>query len=245
MKSFLEKLSVGTFLAMLLLAMPFAAKGQAQPSKYPNMAPIEQYFMSRDAEIALAESAAPQSISQNATILIMGRNGYGTAVKGKNGFTCLVQRSWTAGTDDPEFWNPKVRAPICYNREAARSYLARPVKMTELALAGRSKSEIAAAITTALEKKELPSIKPGSMCYMLSKQGYLNDRAGHWHPHLMFFFPEETEAAAWGANQPGSPILGDTDKDEQFTVFLIPVGRWSDGSAAPSMQASESVSGQK
>jgi len=27
------------------------------------------------------------------------------------------------------------------------------------------------------------------MCYVLSKQGYLNDRDGHWHPHVMFYVP--------------------------------------------------------
>jgi hypothetical protein len=205
------------------------------------MAPIEQYFMSRDAEIALAESAAPTSISGEATILVMARNGYETAVKGKNGFTCLVQRSWTAGTDDPEFWNSRVRAPICYNKEASQSYLARPLKVTEWALAGRSKSEIASAIATALEKKELPSVESGSMCYMLSKQGYLNDRAGHWHPHIMFFFPDQTGTNAWGANQAGSPILGVSDKQGHLTIFLIPMGQWSDGTAAPPMNADSAV----
>jgi hypothetical protein len=81
------------------------------------------------------------------------------------------------------------------------------------------------------------------MCYMLSKDGYLNDRAGHWHPHVMFFVPE-IDTAVWGANQPGSPILGDTDKTEHFTVFLIPLRQWSDGTDAPQMNTS-SDSGQK
>ncbi len=244
MRPFAQKLVMSALALILALAIPRLVQGQAQSSNYATMAPIEQYFMSRDAEIALAESAAPQSISQNATILIMGRNGYETATKGTNGFTCLVQRSWTAATDDPEFWNPKVRAPICYNKEASRSYLTRPLKMTELALAGRSKSEIAAAITTALEKKELPPIEPGSMCYMLSKQGYLNDRAGHWHPHLMFFVPE-TDTAAWGANAAGSPIIGVTDKQEHLTVFLIPLTEWSDGTAGPPLHDDQSNSVQR
>ena len=243
MKRFAQTLALGTLGTLIVLATTGLAQ-QAGPAPYANMAPLEQYFMDRGAEIELARSAAPKSISGDAEILVMGRHGYETAAKGKNGFTCLVQRSWTAGSDDPEFWNPKIHAPICYNREASRSYLLRVLKKTELALAGRPKSEITAAITTALERNELPPPASNSMCYMLSKDGYLGDRFGHWHPHLMFFVPE-IETAAWGANQPGSPILGDTDKDEHFTVFLIPLGQWSDGTAAPAMQATDSNSGQR
>ncbi len=242
MKPFPHKLAMGVF-AIVFWAIPHPAQGQTKPSTYANMAPVEQYFMDRDAEIALSKTAAPASISSDADILVMGRHGYETAAKGKNGFTCLVQRSWTAGSDDPEFWNPKLRAPICYNPQASRSYVPRVLKKTELALAGRSKEQITAAIVAALDSKQLPALESGSMCYMLSKDGHLNDRVGHWHPHLMFFVPE-TRTETWGANQPGSPILGDTDKNEHFTVFLIPVGQWSDGTAAPSIKGTGSNSGQ-
>jgi len=153
---------------------------------YPSMAPVDQYLMQdRDAEIALARSAAPESISKDAEVLVLGRHGYETAVQGKNGFACVVERSWTAPLDDPNFWNPKLRGPICFNAAAARTYLPRTIKKTELILAGRSKSEMVETVVAAIDKKELPPMEPGAMCYMLSKQGYLSDTAGHWHPHLM------------------------------------------------------------
>jgi hypothetical protein len=47
----------------------------------------------RNAEIALARSAAPDAISRDAEVLVLGRNGYQTAVTGKNGFVCVVERS--------------------------------------------------------------------------------------------------------------------------------------------------------
>src|SRR4030095_13825721 len=103
------------------------------------MAPIEHYLMDRNSEIALARSAAPESISRDAEVLVLGRHGYETAIKGNNGFVCIVQRSWTAEIDDPDFWNPKLRAPICFNAAAARSYLPLTIKKTELILAGRTK----------------------------------------------------------------------------------------------------------
>jgi len=195
------------------------------------MASLEQYLMAdRNAEIALARSAAPESVSHDAEVLVLGRHGYETAVKGKNGFVCMVQRSWTAGIDDPDFWNPKLRAPICFNPPAARSYLPFEIKKTEWLLAGQSKAQMFEGIKAGLDKKELPTPEPGAMCYMMSKQGYLNDHDGHWHPHLMFFVPR-TDALTWGADLPGSPILRADDPQDRLTVFLIPVAKWSDGTA--------------
>ena len=88
------------------------------------MAPIEQYRIANQAdEIAMARSAAPPSISTDAEVLTLGAKGYETAAKGKNGFVCIVERSWASGVDDAEFWNPKERAPICFNPASARSVL--------------------------------------------------------------------------------------------------------------------------
>ena len=226
--------ALGTFvLTSVALAVLAAASAQAQAVKtaYPAMAPLDRYLMERNAEIALARTGAPESISKDAEVMVLGRHAYETAVKGKNGFVCMVERSWTAGIDHPEFWNPKLRAPICFNPPAARSYLPLTIRKTELILAGRSKAQMFAEIKTALDKKELPAMETGAMCYMMSKQGYLNDSAGHWHPHLMFFVPL-TEGAVWGADLPGSPLLATKDPEDRLTVFLLPVGKWSDGSPA-------------
>jgi hypothetical protein len=46
----------------------------------------------------------------------------------------------------------------------------------------------------------------------------------------MFFVPQ-TDAATWGADQPGSPIFASIDTQDRLTVFLIPVAKWSDGTA--------------
>jgi hypothetical protein len=212
----------------IILGVVWPAQAQNSKGPYPSMAPLNQYLMERDAEIALARSAAPESISKDAEILVLGRDSYETAAKGKNGFVCIVQRSWTAGSDDPDFWNPKLRAPICYNAAAVRFYVPLVIKKTELVLAGQSKAQMFESIKASLAKKELPMPESGAMCYMLSKEGYLNSRAGHWHPHLMFIVPQ-TEAATWGANFPGSPILATDEPETQLTVFLIPVSNWSDG----------------
>lgn len=221
----------------IVLAMTMAlgaAPGWAQSglAAYATMAPVEQYLMAdRDAEIAMARSAAPSAISDDATIMVLGRGGYEIAAKGKNGFVCLVERSWMSPFDFPEFWNPKMRGPICYNPPAARSILPDTVKRTGLALAGRSKPAMLQVIKTAVARKELPTPEAGAMSYMMSHRQYLNDGAGSWAPHLMFYIPR-TDATAWGANLPLSPVMLDTDHTEMpepVTIFMVAAGKWSDG----------------
>jgi hypothetical protein len=223
-------LTIRTLALVLILG---AWQARAQDAKaYPTMAPLEQYLIAdRDAEIALARSGGPESVAHDAEVLVFGRHGYETAVKGTNGFVCFVQRSWASAPDAREFWNSDLRAPICLNPPAARSFLPLVLKKTEWVLAGRSKAQIAADVQAAFDKKELPTLEPGAMCYMLSKQGYLSDQdshGGHWHPHVMFFVPL-TEAKVWGADLPGSPILAAEDPLERLTIFLVPVAEWSDG----------------
>jgi hypothetical protein len=231
------KLIAFVFLVHLcLLGATPRVSAQAEKAAYPAMAPVDAYLIAgQNSEIALARSAAPASISDAAEVMVLGRTGFTTAVKGTNGFLCIVERSWGAGTDDPEFWNPKVRSPICFNPAAARSFAPIFLMKTRLALEGKSKTEIVAATASALDKRELPALEPGAMCYMLSKQQYLNDRGLNRHPHLMFFVSGDA-AASWGADQPGSPIIAANDPEERATIFMVLVGSWSDGSPAPPME---------
>ncbi len=187
------------------------------------------------AEIAMARSAAPEAIARDATVLVLATDGYRTAIDGKNGFTCLVERSWMSPFDSPGFWNPKIRGPICYNPAAVRTVLPYTLNRTKLFLSGLSKAQVHGIIEAGVQKKELVAPEAGAMSYMLSKMGYLNDSAGHWHPHLMFHVPSTGEAS-WGANVAGSPVLFNDeyrDVPEPETIFMLPVANWSDGSAGP------------
>ena len=228
----LKAIAVRGLAVVVVVAAGWHAQAEDAKTPYPKMAPVDQYMMERSAEIAMALSAAPPSISGDAEVMVMGRHGYEVAVKGKNGFVCMVERGWTANADDPVFWNPKIRGPICFNPQAARFIVPITIKKTELALSGQTKEQMAAEIKAAFAKKELPALGSGAMCYMLSKQGHLNDQAGNWHPHLMFFVPN-TDPEAWGAGLAGSPVVvGVKDTLDGFTLFMIPVGEWSDGTSA-------------
>jgi hypothetical protein len=208
---------------------PADAQDGAKPS-YQSMAPIEQYrIASQTEEIALARSAAPASISRDAEVLVLGNHGYETAVKGKNGFVCLVERSWFAPFADPGFWNPTIRGPDCLNAAAAGTVLPLNLERTRWVLAGLSKAEMLARTKSSAASQQAPAV--GSMGYMMSRQQHLSDTDGHWHPHLMFFLPRTT-VSSWGANLPGSPLLGQEGGPDEATIFFVPLDKWSDGTAA-------------
>ncbi|MBK7594799.1 MAG: hypothetical protein IPJ11_06050 [Gemmatimonadetes bacterium] len=207
------------------------------------MAAIGAYQMEERAEIQLARSAAPTSISSNATILVLGPQGYRTAVEGTNGFVCMVARSWMAAFDWPEFYNPKVRAADCMNRQAARTILPIVLLRSRLAMAGRPKAEILAAIKAAVTNGEVPALQSGAMSYMMSRTAYLTDEGTHNMPHVMFF-TAGVEAEDWGAAGADSPFMAasywffsSTDTAPMqglppMLVFLIGVANWSDGTPA-------------
>ena len=221
-------IAIVSFALLVGLGTAHQAMAQSAATAYTKMAPVGQYLMAdRNAEIALARSAAPESISRDADVMVLGPHGFVTAVKGKNGFVCIVGRGFTSAAD-ADFWNPKVRVPMCVNAPAARSYLLRITRETAWILAGQSKARLTQTIAAALAGKELPPMKPGAMCYMMGKQGYGGVIKPHWPPHLMFFY-SDTGPAIWGANLPGSPVIAVADPLERLTQFVIPVRRWSDG----------------
>jgi len=222
-----------TTIALLALLQAASMKAFAQSDPYPAMAPLSQYLMPEADEIALARTAAPPAISADADVMVLRKDGYATAAQGTNGFMCLVERGWAGDSSFADFWNARQRAPICFNPAATATWVPIYLMKTRLALAGKSKKEIVQAASAALDDKRLPAIAPGAMCFMMSKQQYLNDEDKAWRPHTMFFVP--SEAKSWGANVPGSPVMAADDPEEHVTIFMIPADHWSDGSAAPGM----------
>jgi hypothetical protein len=232
-REIVNTIASGTFGLVLVIALSPLCPAQARDAgpSYERMAPIEQYLMTdRNTEIAFARTAAPESISRDAEVLVLGRHGYETAVKGKNGWVCVVERSWMAPFDDPEFLNPDQRLPLCLNPPAVRTHLPLTFKATELAMAGLSRAQMFDNIKAAYDKKELPLPEPGAMCYMTSKQQYFSRKVGNADPHLMFWFPK-TDDLFWGAGLAGSPVYVHQYSPEPITEFIISVSKWSDGTA--------------
>ena len=238
-RKIVRTITLRSFTLIVVLGAAWQALAQDAKASYLRMAPLDEYLIAdRNAEIALARSAAPESISRDAEVLVLGRHGYETAVKGKNGFVCVVERGWMGpfnGDDAANFWNPKLRGPVCFNPPAARSILPITIKRTEMVLAGQSKAQIFEAMK-AFVKQGLPPLEPGAMSYMMSKEQHLNDGAHpNWMAHLMFYTPI-MDGSVWGADLPHAPVMLNPQfhgEPEPINVFMVPAGWWSDGTADP------------
>ena len=219
-------------LALLVLwANTSYADAAPAASAYPAMAPVAHYMMDEAAEIALARTAAPASVSDEAEILVLGAHGYKTAVKGTNGFVCYVGRSWENDIDNAEFWNPKQRAPECDNAAAARSVLPYYLQRTQWVLSGVSRVEMIKRTKAGIATGQIKAPDVGAMCFMLSEAGYLAAAGGPWHPHVMFYGPPGP-GSEWGADLPGSPVFSAPSDLMPFTVYFVPVRKWSNGTLA-------------
>jgi len=223
---------------LLVLTSSLAAIGATQavaapPPAYPAMAPVAQYMMDKTAEIALARSAAPKPISDDATILVLGKVGYETAVKGSNGFTCLVGRSWMNDFDAADFWDPRDLTPNCWNDAAVKSQLGEFLQRTQWVLAGVSKDEMAARTKAAWASHEYTMPAQGTVAYMMSKQQCIHAPAPcNWYPHVMFF-EATADAQKWGDNIKGVPVYSGASDTDPVTTFMVVVPRWSDGTPSP------------
>jgi hypothetical protein len=218
-----------TSAALVLLS---ATSLRAQKAATPDLAPY--LIADRADEIALARSSAPRNLSDSATILVLEKRGYVQAVRGTNGFTCLVLRSFSASTADPTFWNPKVRAPLCLNPPAVRTVLPGMLKRMDWIVGGVALPEVDVRTDRAYASHAFPAPAPGAMSFMLSPRQHLLDADPHWMPHLMFFYDKTTPASAFGAAGPTAPIINGSADDPHAPVLTIfvPVRQWSDGSSA-------------
>jgi hypothetical protein len=188
----------------------------------------------RTAEVALARTAAPTNISDSAAVLVLTRTGYVQAVPGTNGFTCAVLRSFHSPIGDPGYWNPRIRAPHCFNLPAARTML--PVIKSRAAwvMAGLSQAEIGTRVRSAYGRHQLPMPAAGAMAYMMSHEQYLGDTNPHWMPHVMFYYGNSMPIATWGVGDTNASVLDVSGNEPYLPVrtLAIPVRQWSDGTPA-------------
>lgn len=214
-----------TVLLVATLVSLAASAVWAQGPKYP---PLSEYMMPRDAEIALARSAAPARISDRATIKVLTTSGYQVTRDGDNGFACMVMRGWTAPTYTPAqlrdlVYDANFRAPICFDPAASRTVMPYYELRSKLGMEGKTPAQIAESVQAAYVKGELPKRDGVTFAYMWSADQNLGPGAGHWHPHMMVFSPYY-ENSMLGGNEFASPLPFVTDDaGTPFAVVVIPV----------------------
>ena len=195
---------------------------------------LEPFLMTdRSAETALARTAAPRQVSDSATILVFTRKRFVEAVHGTNGFTCVVLRGFSGPIDAPDYWNPRIRAPHCFNPPASRTVLPQILVEAELVLSGVSPREVVARSQRDYALHRVPQPAVGAMTYMLSKQQYLQEVNPQAAPHLMFYYNKAMSPALWGADAKPLTVIADADPHARILTLFIPVRSWSDGTPAP------------
>jgi len=163
----------------------------------------------------------------------MGRHGYQTAVEGKNGFVCLLERAWMSPFDNPEFWNSKNRSPDCFNPPAARTILPLIKRRTDMVLAGALQGATYRETKGGEGHERNPAAKAGRDGQLDAQQAYLTDRVPDSLSHVMFFV-SSADPCQLGANSAQSPVaLLQQDSIADITTFMISVGQRSDGTAIP------------
>ena len=229
-RSTTKTIAFGTFALIVALGANRQAAAQDAKGPYSSMAPLDQYLMAdRTAEIALARSAAPEAISRDAEVMVLGRQGYETAVKGKNGFVCVVERSWTAGIDDPDFWNPRLRGAICFNPPAVDPSFQSLLRRQSWFWRASPKLRCLTVSRTHSTRRIAAS---GDWCDGLhAVKGAVLRRSRRALASALDVFCFANGRSKLGRRVARFPDSGNQRPRGPMTIFLIPVGKWSDGTA--------------
>jgi hypothetical protein len=219
---------------MVLAATPAVGQGTRMRS-------VDDFLMERSEEVALARSAGPRGIGEGATVLVLTRRGYERAAEGTNGFVCFVGRGWSGpGTVTDrggkrevaaDLLDPAIRAPHCFNAEAAETVLEWHLLMTESLISGEPAEGLPDVTAAALQSGKLRAPGQGAIAYMTSPRQYLGASVGRWHPHVMLYLPYASNEA-WGSKgfNPEYPFVASAGT--AWSVVVIPIERFSDGELA-------------
>jgi hypothetical protein len=206
---------------LLLATSATAAGAQAAPNGYP----VRPVPLPDSAEIALAVSAAPSEVSNQATVYAVRDGQVLTLRRGSNGSACVVSRDLHGGS----------LYPICYNAEGARTALARELLEVRLRSLGASEDSVVRAVTAGYASGQLEAPKSLAMAYMMSPRQVLfssprpeGRRLGAWHPHLMFFMPGATPSMFGLASEDAEPIAVSGSGTPRAEV-VVKVQKWADG----------------
>ena len=174
--------SLFMFYVLVAVLMPDAQSAQPAVNTIPPTHAGKRSLMPRDSEIALARSAAPASVSADATVLVFTDSGFVRAVSGSNGVTCIVNRSW-----------PQSVEPHCFDAEGTATILPMEIYRTLAYHRGKTEKEADKAIAAGLTNGTFRLPERPAMSYMMSARQRLVDDdgsiVGKWRPHIMIYSP--------------------------------------------------------
>ena len=144
-------------------------------------------LLPQEKEVALALSAAPEHLRNNAGVYVLKRNGFVKVRDSTNGFTCIVNRD-----------HPLNQKPVCFDAEGTATILPKILRVGELLMQGKPISAINAEIAEGFRTGKYISPRRAGVAYMLS--GNIRNYNPHtgkvesFPPHVMFYAPNLTNA---------------------------------------------------
>jgi hypothetical protein len=176
----------------------------------------ERRPMDRTEEITLARTAAPASVSDAATIWVLGPKGYEVAVEGTNGAACYVGRSWLDSVE-----------PHCYDAEGAVTIMPMERRRVEMYGRGIGRDEVERTMADGITTGEFRLPRRPAVTYMMSPRQVLYDDdgsfVGQWRPHLMIFVPFLTnqEIGMSGAPDVSAAIVNGPGTAEANLMVIV------------------------
>jgi len=166
-----------------------------------------------DREVELAKSAGLAPWNEEATIYVLGPEGYFKAKEGTNGFSCMVGRS-----------DPGTRWPVCFDALGTKTILPRYIREAELRLQGKSEREVRQDTAERFLTGAYRAPSRTGISYMLSKEAITSNGKELIvaPPHLMIYAPNVTsEEIGAVANHAHSPMaLFEGDPHGYIIVFV-------------------------
>lgn len=170
--------------ALVMLSSPALAQDAADFSQITLILP-------READIALALSAAPPHLRDGATVYVFTQDGYELAREGSNGFTCFNNR-------DAFFYGANNLKPTCWDAAGRDSYVPVMLDVGAMLAAGTPHEEIKAEIESGFASGRYREPSRSGVAYMLAGDVRVDGRGAVTEQvfpgHYMVYAPNVTNA---------------------------------------------------
>ena len=182
-------------------------------------------------EEALALSAMPAKLRNNATVYALRGERYEVTRRGDGNFTCIVERNHAESI-----------VPQCVDRVGVASVLPAMIHRSERIVRGDQPSAVADAFAQQLAAGKFKAPSGAGINYMLSAYNYIYvrdaDRLFRVGPHLMFYAPNVRNEDIGGSTQAersenrGLPVVLDEGPHGYMVSFIEKPADGSDVEAA-------------
>ena len=185
---------------------------------------------SDSAEVVLALTAAPATLTAGADIYVWHDGHFVKARTGSTGVACMVSR------------DPRVGGifPMCFDPEAARTQMPEEMMRTELKTRGLADTAIERQVAAAFAHGTLHHpTRPADM-YMMSSHQLLTvsdakgtHLVGAWRPHVMIYLPQTSVGQfALGVDGEAGPVSAPF-VDAGGVQLIVQVPHWEDSRVSP------------